>query len=115
MSCAPRHDADRRPGRRLFARATADAQRQRQRLLMSPNPGEAEHESRGWTHAICDADYFARLSERTWASLPRRVLRPGHAGEPFSEACCYCGEPTRGIYVRDAPIEVHGRTRQALS
>jgi hypothetical protein len=40
---------------------------------MSPNPGEPGHEEHGWTHAICDVDYFAQAPSKQWAGTPRRV------------------------------------------
>ena len=75
---------------------------------MSPNPGEEDHETRGWTHAICDAHYFARAAAKGWGANPSRVVNPDHDRQPVSEPCCYCGNPTRGIYIRADPKTVHG-------
>ena len=78
---------------------------------MSPNPGEPGHETDGWTHAICDVDYFTLAPAKGWAVSPHRVVDPEHNREPTSEACCYCGRPTRGVYVRQNAREVHALDR----
>lgn len=65
---------------------------------MSPHIGEPGHETRGWTHAICDQDWFIKNPNRQ----PIRVTDLEN-----QDTCCYCGQPTNGIYVRDDPKQVH--------
>jgi len=74
---------------------------------MSSNPGEPEHEIRGWTHAACDLCYFRTARDRGRSRIPSRMVDP-QTGLFVSERCCYCGLPSRGIYVRDDPAVVHG-------
>jgi hypothetical protein len=59
------------------------------------------------THAICDDCYDQRAPSRGWALYPSRVIY--ETNEVVVEACCFCGKPTAGIYVRMDPYEVHGR------
>jgi len=68
---------------------------------MSPNPEEPGHERFGLTHAICDADYQARQAEKGWPPTPARVR---HTPD---DPCCYCGQPSSGVYVREDPTVVH--------
>jgi hypothetical protein len=75
--------------------------------MLSPDPGEPGHERGSFTHAICDVDYFRLALQRNWALRPARVIDPDQGGRPATDRCCYCGAPTHGIYVRQAPSEVH--------
>lgn len=72
---------------------------------MSRSPDEPGHEQLGWTHAICDCDYFSRAPGEHWPDNPHRVR--DERGEPIGEWCCYCGELTRGIFVREDARRVH--------
>jgi hypothetical protein len=79
---------------------------------MSASIGEPGHETSGLTHAICDGCYADRQAKNEWASIPHRARALGadgnaHPTEFLSDPCCYCGQPTRGIYVRANATEVH--------
>ena len=55
-----------------------------------------------WTHAICNACYGKRQAAQGWPNVPHRLV-----GQIVNEPCCYCDQPTQGIYVRQRPADVH--------
>lgn len=52
-------------------------------------------EGHGWTHPICDGCWQRRDPGREAARA---------VGPLFRENCCWCGEFTDGIYVRENPL-----------
>lgn len=79
---------------------------------MSASIGEPGHETSGWTHAICDACWESLKAPQMPEREPVRVRASDehghiHPTDYHSEACCYCGQPTRGIYVRERATAVH--------
>jgi len=77
---------------------------------VSPDPGERDHETRGWNHAMCDFCWYAspigqeREPVRVRASDEEGNIHPT---EFAAAICCFCGEPTRGIWVRQDATTVH--------
>jgi hypothetical protein len=62
-----------------------------------------------WIHACCDSCWSKHGHPgfgpaRIRASDADGNTQPGYRSEP----CCFCGQPTRGIYIRRAAHEVHG-------
>lgn len=50
--------------------------------------------SSNWDHPICDSCWLKRNGE----SVSVRVT-----GVPFRNVCCFCGNETRGVFVRLNP------------
>lgn len=75
---------------------------------MSASIGEPGHETSGWTHACCDNCWY--LEGRPDIE-PTRVLAHDDDGNLtggfHSEPCCFCGQPTQGVYLRKAAPEMH--------
>lgn len=52
-----------------------------------------------WTHALCDACWAKREPDR----IPTRLRAGPDSPTMASEPCCFCGQPTCGIYIRHDP------------